>query len=224
MNEQTRTVPEEKVEVELVDDKTQNDFYIKVLVIGDVEVGKTTIFNQFTKHEFYPSYSPTTGYDFFSVKLKTNNKVMKLQIWDTSGNPSYRANCLQWFRNSELCIVVYSVTNLDSFNNVKIWINDLRANNSDAPIVLLGNQSDDEENRAVTKEMGEKIKEEYNLEFFEEVSAKNGFDQKDNFVFKIAKILYYNLINDAESGYYTMNESIRLESPKKKGEKIDCKC
>ena len=224
MNEQTRTVPEEKFEVELVDDKTQNDFSIKVLVIGDVEVGKTTIFNQFTKHEFYPSYSPTTGYDFFSVKLKTNNKVMKLQIWDTSGNPSYRAICLQWFRNSELCIVVYSVTNLDSFNNVKIWINDLRANNSEAPIVLLGNQSDDEENRAVTKEMGEKIKEEYNLEFFEEVSAKNGFDQKDNFVFKIAKILYYNLINDAESGYYTMNESIRLESPKKKGEKIDCKC
>ena len=224
MNEQTRTVPEEKFEVELVDDKTQNDIYIKVLVVGDVEVGKTTIFNQFTKHEFYPSYSPTTGYNFFFVKLKTNNKVMKLHIWDTSGNPTYRANCLQWFRNSELCIVVYSVTNLDSFNNVKIWINDLRANNSDAPIVLLGNQSDDEENRAVTKEMGEKIKEEYNLEFFEEVSAKNGFDQKDNFVFKIAKILYYNLINDAESGYYTMNESIRLESPKKKGEKIDCKC
>ena len=224
MNEQTRTVPEEKFEVELVDDKTQNDFSIKVLVIGDVEVGKTTIFNQFTKHEFYPSYSPTTGYDFFSVKLKTNNKVMKLQIWDTSGNPSYRAICLQWFRNSELCIVVYSVTNLDSFNNVKIWINDLRANNSDAPIVLLGNQSDDEENRAVTKEMGEKIKEEYNLEFFEEVSAKNGFDQKDNFIFKIAKILYYNIINDAESWNYTMNESIRLESPKKKGKKNDCKC
>ena len=224
MNEQTRTVPEEKVEVELVDDKTQNDFSIKVLVIGDVEVGKTTIFNQFTKHEFYPSYSPTTGYNFFFVKLKTNNKVMKLHIWDTSGNPTYRANCLQWFRNSELCIVVYSVTNLDSFNNVKIWINDLRANNSDAPIVLLGNQSDDEENRAVTKEMGEKIKEEYNLEFFEEVSAKNGFDQKDNFVFKIAKILYYNIINDAESWNYTMNESIRLESPKKKGKKNDCKC
>ena len=224
MNEQTRTVPEEKVEVELVDDKTQNDFSIKVLVIGDVEVGKTTIFNQFTKHEFYPSYSPTTGYNFFFVKLKTNNKVMKLQIWDTSGNPSYRANCLQWFRNSELCIVVYSVTNLDSFNNVKIWINDLRANNSEAPIVLLGNQSDDEENRAVTKEMGEKIKEEYNLEFFEEVSAKNGFDQKDNFVFKIAKILYYNIINDAESWNYTMNESIRLESPKNKGKKNDCKC
>ena len=224
MNEQTRTVPEEKFEVELVDDKTQNDIYIKVLVVGDVEVGKTTIFNQFTKHEFYPSYSPTTGYNFFFVKLKTNNKVMKLHIWDTSGNPTYRANCLQWFRNSELCIVVYSVTNLDSFNNVKIWINDLRANNSEAPIVLLGNQSDDEENRAVTKEMGEKIKEEYNLEFFEEVSAKNGFDQKDNFVFKIAKILYYNIINDAESWNYTMNESIRLESPKKKGKKNDCKC
>ena len=224
MNEQTRTVPEEKFEVELVDDKTQNDIYIKVLVVGDVEVGKTTIFNQFTKHEFYPSYSPTTGYNFFFVKLKTNNKVMKLHIWDTSGNPSYRANCLQWFRNSELCIVVYSVTNLDSFNNVKIWINDLRANNSEAPIVLLGNQSDDEENRAVTKEMGEKIKEEYNLEFFEEVSAKNGFDQKDNFVFKIAKILYYNIINDAESWNYTMNESIKLESPKNKGKKNDCKC
>lgn len=224
MNEQTRAVPEEKFEVELVDDKTQNDIYIKVLVVGDVEVGKTTIFNQFTKHEFYPSYSPTTGYNFFFVKLKTNNKVMKLHIWDTSGNPTYRANCLQWFRNSELCIVVYSVTNLDSFNNVKIWINDLRANNSDAPIVLLGNQSDDEENRAVTKEMGEKIKEEYNLEFFEEVSAKNGFDQKDNFVFKIAKILYYNLINDAESENYTMNESIKLESPKNKGKKNDCKC
>ena len=74
MNEQTRAVPEEKFEVELVDDKTQNDFSIKVLVIGDVEVGKTTIFNQFTKHEFYPSYSPTTGYNFFFVKLKTNNK------------------------------------------------------------------------------------------------------------------------------------------------------
>ena len=119
MNDQEETIKEEKFEISLVDDAITDDIKIKVLVVGDVEVGKTTILNQFTKHEFYPSYSPTTGYDFFFVKFKTNNKILKLQIWDTSGNPSYRCNVLNWIRNSELCIVVYSVTNLDSFNNVK---------------------------------------------------------------------------------------------------------
>ena len=175
-------------------------------------------------NEFYESYSPTNCYEFFFIVAKVNDKVMKLQIWDNSGNVSFRPVCLNWFNNSELCVLVYSVTSLESFNNLRQWIEDLRNVNESSPIVLLGNQSDDEGNRQVTYEMGEKLKEEYNLEFFEEVSAKNGFDSNPNFVTKIAKILYRNLIDDKESRCYVMNESIRLEDPKKRRIRDDCNC
>ena len=210
--------------ITLVDNATNDDIKIKVLVVGDVNVGKTSIFTQITQNKFSYQYKPTTGYDFFFVKLKANSKVMKLQIWDTSGNPDYRSTCLNWFRNSELCIVVYSVTDLESFTNVRSWIKELREYNSDAPIVLLGNMIDDEENRVVMKEMGEELMEEFNLELFEEVSAKKGFCEFDNFIYKIGKILYYNLINDIESMGCAMNDSIKLENGKKKENKDDCNC
>lgn len=84
--------------ITLVDNTTDDDIKIKVLVVGDVNVGKTSILTLFTKNKFSYQYNPTTGYDFFFVKLKANSKVMKLQIWDTSGNPDYRSTCLNWFR------------------------------------------------------------------------------------------------------------------------------
>lgn len=116
------------------------------------------------------------------------------------------------------------MTDIESFTNVRSWIKELREYNSDAPIVLLGNMNDDEENRVVMKEMGEELMEEFNLELFEEVSAKKGFCEFDNFIYKIGKILYYNLINDIESMGCGMNDSIKLENGKKKENKDDCKC
>ena len=225
MDNNQKTLNESEEKVTILDNNYKNiDLQIKVLVIGDVEVGKTSIFQRFTLNEFYESYSPTNCYEFFFIVAKVNDKVMKLQIWDNSGNVSFRPVCLNWFNNSELCVLVYSVTSLESFNNLRQWIEDLRNVNDSSPIVLLGNQSDDEGNRQVTYKMGEKLKEEYNLEFFEEVSAKNGFNSNPNFVTKIAKILYRNLIDDKESRCYVMNESIRLEDPKKRRRRDDCNC
>lgn len=224
-NDQKASNEAKEEKVTILDNYYKNiDLQIKVLVVGDVEVGKTSIFQQFTLKEFYESYSPTNCYEFFFIVAKVNDKVMKLQIWDNSGNASFRPICLNWFNNSELCILVYSVTSLDSFNNLPKWIEDLRNINESSPIVLLGNQIDDEENRQVTYEMGEKLKEKYNLEFFEEVSAKKGFDPEQNFIKKISKILYRNLIDDIESRCYVMNESIRLEDPKKSRRRDDCNC
>lgn len=225
MDNNQKTLNESEEKVTILDNNYKNiDLQIKVLVIGDVEVGKTSIFQRFTLNEFYESYSPTNCYEFFFIVAKVNDKVMKLQIWDNSGNVSFRPVCLNWFNNSELCVLVYSVTSLESFNNLRQWIEDLRNVNESSPIVLLGNQSDDEGNRQVTYKMGEKLKEEYNLEFFEEVSAKNGFNSNPNFVTKIAKILYRNLIDDTDSRCYVMNESIRLEDPKKRRRRDDCNC
>ena len=178
---------------------TRNDLFAKVEIIGDVKVGKSTILSRITKDTFREEYSPTVGYEFSTYLIKVNNIVLKMQLWDMCGDENYRSVLLNLYRNTVVGILVYSVCSRESFNNLETWITNLKKCALPwSKLILLGNKCDDEEKREVTYEEGKKICDKYDLLFFMEVSAKEGFNSP-NFLELAAISLYQDYENNKEN-------------------------
>ena len=174
----------------LPDDYTQYDLSFKIIVIGDSGVGKSCLTNKATKNIFEESYNATVGFEFFSFNIKMNDKIIKLQIWDTCGQELYRSLITNFYRNSSLAIMVYAINNKDSFDNIDVWLKELRTHsNPDAKVFLIGNKIDLDTERKVLKEEGENYSNENKLNLFMESSAKTGFNAQKIFI-EAAKILY----------------------------------
>lgn len=174
----------------LPDDYTQYDLSFKVIVIGDSGVGKSCLTNKATKNVFEESYQATVGFEFFSFNIKINDKILKLQIWDTCGQELYRSLITNFYRNSSLAIMVYAINNKDSFDNIDVWLKELRMHsNPDAKVFLIGNKIDLEDERKVEKSAGEAYTRDNNLHFFMESSAKTGMNAQNIFI-EAAKILF----------------------------------
>ena len=143
-----------------------------------------------TKNIFEDSYNATVGFEFFSFNIKMGDKVLKLQIWDTCGQELYRSLITNFYRNSSLAIMVYSITSKDSFDNIDIWLKELRMHsNPDAKVFLIGNKIDLDNERKVEKSLGETYSKDNNLNLFMEASAKTGFNAQNVFI-EAAKVLY----------------------------------
>jgi small GTP-binding protein len=180
---------EEKVEI-LPEDYPQYDLSFKLIFIGDSGVGKSCLTTKAVKNNFEDYYQATVGFEFLTFNLKVNDKVIKIQIWDTCGQEIYKSLISNFYRNSSLAVLVYSIENLDSFKHVEGWLNDLKSQaNPDVRIFLVGNKADLEEERKISKEEGQKFKEEMKLDLFMETSAKTGLNAK-NVLIEAAKILY----------------------------------
>jgi Ras-related protein Rab-1A len=93
----------------LPDDYTQYDLSFKIIVIGDSSVGKSCLTMKATKNLFENNYSATVGFEFFTFNIKLNDKVVKLQIWDTCGQEVYRSLITNFYRNSSLAIMAYAI-------------------------------------------------------------------------------------------------------------------
>ena len=157
------------------DQRAKVEFFVKVVVAGDCEVGKTAILKQLLKKEFISEYKPTKGYEFNIVLIKVNDTVIKFQIWDMCGAENYRTSLLQLYRNSNLGVLVYSISSRKSFDNIEDWIVKLKKKAPTTKIILIGNKKDEEDKREVTYEEGKQMCEKQNLEFFEEISATEEF-------------------------------------------------
>ena len=192
---------------------TKNDLFAKVEVVGDLKVGKSSIIKRLIHNEFTDQYIATIGYEFNPYLIKVNNTIIKLQIWDMCGNENYRSVLLNLYRNATLGLLVYSVCSRESFDNLGNWIEQLKKYSlPNSKIVLIGNKCDDEKNRKVTYEEGKKVCEKYNLEFFLEISAKNGYSSP-NFLELAAISLYkdYEIHKDDSDNTFNKEESIMLD-------------
>ena len=166
------------------------DISFKVIVVGDTSVGKSSLSIKAIKDHFEEFYSPTIGFEFLTYITKIEDKNIKLQIWDTCGQEAYRALISSFYKNSSLAILVYAIDSVESFNNLEIWLNDIKTQaNPDIKIILIGNKFDLEDRRQVEKEMGENFCKENELCFFMETSAKTGHNAVNLFN-EAAKILY----------------------------------
>ena len=204
------TYKDEDYRIEILpEDYPQYDLSFKLIFIGDSSVGKSCLTTKAVKNEFEDYYQATVGFEFMTFNLKLNDKIIKFQIWDTCGQEIYKSLISNFYRNSSLAVLVYSIDNKESFIHIENWLNDLKSQaNEDVRIFLVGNKADLEEERKVTREEGEKYKLDYNLDLFMETSAKTGQNAR-NVLIEAAKILYNDYLKLAEN----LN---KVEEPKKK--------
>ena len=196
-NQKNSNSNEIKVEI-IPEDYAQYDLSFKIIVIGDAGVGKSCLTLKAIKNYFTEGHNATVGFDFFTYCIKLNGTVIKLQVWDTCGQEIYKSLVFNFFRNSSLALMVYSINSKESFDNINYWLKDIKNQSSpDVKIFLIGNKADLEQEREVPTNDGEKLKEEQKFDLFMETSAKTGFNAEKVFI-EAAKILYQDYLSYRE--------------------------
>lgn len=124
--------------------------------MGDQSTGKTSILTRFMYDKFDSSYAATIGIDFLSKTLYLEDRTVRLQLWDTAGQERFRSLIPSYIRDSSVAVIVYDITNRQSFQNVSRWVDEVRAERgSDVIIALVGNKSDLVDARVVSIEEGD---------------------------------------------------------------------
>merc|ERR1712060_703394 len=123
----------------------------KLVFLGDQSVGKTSIITRFMYDKFDTTYQATIGIDFLSKTMYLEDRTVRLQLWDTAGQERFRSLIPSYIRDSSVAIVVFDITNINSFEQVTRWIEDVRAERGkDVIIVLVGNKTDLADKRHVS--------------------------------------------------------------------------
>ena len=220
-------ITDDEFNIELLpEDFAQYDISFKIIVIGDSGVGKSCLTTQAVRNNFEEFYTATIGFEFLTFNMRINNNVLKLQIWDTCGQEVYKSLITNFYRNSSLALILYAINNMDSFKHAETWLNELKAQaNPNVKIFLVGNKSDLEDERVVSKEDGERFREEKNLDKFIETSAKTGENARGALL-EAAKLLYKDYLkakknlesnNDNQKG-----DKLERKKPKNEGRKKCC--
>lgn len=181
-----------EIEINILHENNLNcDMIFKIIIIGESGVGKSCLTLRITKNNFIEDYNPTIGFENSSLYFKINDKIIKFEIWDTCGQETYRSLIKSYYRNTSLVILVYSIDDGKSFNQLNSWLKDIRAYaEQNTKIFLVGNKIDiSDENRKISNEMGNKFYKDNNLSNFFETSAKTGHNIENVFIQGV-KILY----------------------------------
>ncbi|MQM19201.1 hypothetical protein Taro_052200, partial [Colocasia esculenta] len=165
------------------------DYLFKFIIIGDTGVGKSCLLLQFTDKRFQPVHDLTIGVEFGARMITVDGRPIKLQIWDTAGQESFRSITRSYYRGAPGCLLVYDITRRETFNHLVEWLEDAKQHaNPNMTIMLVGNKCDLAHRRAVSREEGERFAKENGLIFLE-VSAKTAQNVEEAFVITAAKIL-----------------------------------
>ena len=202
------------------------DVIYKIVLVGDSGVGKTNIMLRYLNKEFNINTKATVGVEFGSKNIIIDKKVIKGQIWDTAGQERYRAITSSYYKGAHGAFVVYDITLKESFEAVDKWINDLRSNTDERlEIILIGNKSDLEEKRQVTKEEGEEKAKEKEVAFME-TSALNcdNIEKAFNEILNKVYLAYKPQEKKSEGGFMESysKEVIELNGGVNRVEKESC--
>ncbi|XP_057382703.1 ras-related protein Rab-2A [Balaenoptera acutorostrata] len=175
-------------------------YLFKYIIIGDTGVGKSCLLLQFTDKRFQPVHDLTIGVEFGARMITIDGKQIKLQIWDTAGQESFRSITRSYYRGAAGALLVYDITRRDAFNHFTTWLEDARQHsNSNMVIMLIGNKSDLESRREVKREEGEAFAREHGL-IFMETSAKTVSNVEEAFI-NTAKEIYEKI----QEGVFDIN-------------------
>ena len=154
----------------------QYDTTCSILLLGDSCVGKTSLISRYANGIFKDEYIATVGLDFVSKQEIINDKNINVKLWDTAGQERYKALTPSYLRGADGVVLVFDVTNSETFDNLKFWLdslkNNLGENNSFLPVVINGNKIDIDD-RDISKDDANKFAQENNYKYFE-TSAKSG--------------------------------------------------
>jgi Ras-related protein Rab-11A len=174
------------------------NFKFKLIIVGDSGVGKTNLINRFAANQFNINSKSTIGVEFVYKTLKINNDIIKVEIWDTAGQERYKAITSAYYKGAKGAIIVYDITSEESFNNIEMWIQEVKAKAlNNLQIMIIGNKSDLSKYRKVSLDKGVEKAKILDVHFFE----ASALDQTNvNEAFKcLIKEMYYDSKNKSRT-------------------------
>lgn len=185
------------------------DSLIKLLLIGDSGVGKSCLLLRFAENSFTTSFITTIGIDFKIKKMRIRDSNVKLQIWDTAGQERFRTITSAYYRGAMGIVLVYDVTDENSFKNIRNWMKNIEQHASTSVVkALVGNKSDVVD-RVISREQGEGLAREYGIPLFRETSAKTGHGVEDMFT-SFATIVYDRVCKSSGGGGQHQGGGVQL--------------
>ena len=182
---------------ESLSEVSNNEEIIKIIILGDSKVGKTSFIIRFTKNKFDETYLATIGVDYKDRIINIENKLYKLMFYDTAGEERYKSIPKNHIKNMQGIILMYDITNKLSFDSIIDWISDVKEiKGENFPMILVGNKIDLNESREVTEEMGYELAEKNQIEFFE-TSNKDGTNIQEAGLEIVYKILSETKVNNS---------------------------
>ncbi|EGX51376.1 hypothetical protein TWF569_001792 [Orbilia oligospora] len=164
-----------------------SDYKLKVIILGDSGVGKTSLMNQYVNKKFSASYKATIGADFLTKEVLVDDRLVTMQIWDTAGQERFQSLGVAFYRGADCCVLVYDVNNQKSFETLDSWRDEflIQASPRDAdsfPFVVIGNKIDvDDGKRQVPQKRAMAFcQSKGNLPYFE-TSAKEAINVEQAF-------------------------------------------
>ena len=205
-------------------------YLLKYVIIGDSGVGKSNILLQYINGKFVEDFKATVGVEFGAKNIEINNRIYRIQVWDTAGQEQFRSIARAYYKNSVCACIVYDITSRNSFNSIQNWIDDCtKQTPKSILLILIGNKNDLNDKREVQYEEGAEFARRRNMIFLE-TSAKTGNNINDIFEKSVQQIDK----NILENKYDLTNENcgirrgktdsfvLSVETTKKKKKKKCC--
>ena len=207
------------------DENDNNEINLKILILGDSSVGKTSLLLQYADGYFPTIYVATIGIEYKVKKININGADINLQIWDPAGEERFRSITQNYMKGADGILYVYDITQKSSFDNLKTWIRQSEEITEGFKKIIVGNKSDLENERRIQKETVQKFCDERNIKGIE-VSAKAGTKVSEAFE-TLAKLIIGDKSKDEIiRKYTTLNKerglTIQKQKKKKKGKKKCC--
>ena len=196
------------------ENETKKNLSLKILIIGDTSVGKTSILLNYVDHVFPEEHIATIGVEYKDKDIIKNGYNIRLQIWDTAGQERFHSITKNIFRNTNGVLFVYDVTKRKTFNNIKNWIKDTENLDKDTKGIILGNKIDLEDQRTVENEELKELGDKYKMKVLE-ISAKNNLNINEGFDLIIDELLEGKSDNEIMKMYSRKNRSDLSISTKK---------
>jgi len=196
---------------------------LKILTLGNRDVGKSCFISRYIDDKFQETYLMTVGFDVKTKDIVLNNKSYKIAMYDTAGQERFKSMAYNVIKNSDGIILIFSITNQDSFDAIAEWMKNIRdAKPKEFPVVLLGNKIDLEDERVISKQEGEELAQKYELSFYE-TSNKTGENIEKSCLDLINKIIIEKEKQKEEEKKNNKNQNKSNTNEKKKNIKLDKK-
>ena len=189
----------------------KSELKYKLIVIGDENVGKTSIINRLKKNQFTGDYEPTVGLDFQSMPIFIDEQNITLLLYDTAGQEKYRSLIPLYTKDAHIILFIYDISNYNSFTNIEKWYYSLNnVNKEEVVFILVGNKLDLIEERQVKEEEGKKYAEDHNF-IFHEMSALTGDGTKELLMDKLLSQIRTHLLNKVKFNQEQEEEQLKLK-------------
>ncbi len=193
--------------------------FFKILLIGDLGVGKSCVILRYVEGDFPGNIMSSIGVDFKTKQIDLDDRLIKLQIWDTAGHEKFRTITTSYYKSAHAIIILYDITQKASFDHIRNWITEIDKFGKQGVLkVIVGNKLDMENNRKITKEAAENLALKYGIKLWE-VSAKDNTNIEEMFLDTIKTLLEKNSKIISEGSSMATNIQLNKNVKNKKNKK-----